>query len=194
MDKGLKVKTKLGRFRSWDEAYFAAYLNELESKGVVKEWTYEPFPFILTEGLVNRFTVKKVLKTKTKFVDMEQTLLRKREYTPDFMILWESSGYDKLYQPLGIGKELTAPFIAQSNDEEFFSIVEIKPTFSKHGGETIFTNNQKDVWEKYEQFVNLIKINDLFANTFTPVSYTKTPTGKKRALKWKARTVANFLK
>lgn len=182
-----------GPFKSWDEFYFKAWCDELGRTGYLQKWAYEPYPFILTDGLYNRYTVEEKLKTKIKFVDKQQVILEPRSYTPDFIIFWRDELKGRLYQILNEGKKIETMFIAHQEDEACFSIVEIKPSFDRHNMTRLFVNNQKDVWEKYEKFVNLIKIEDLFKATFTPKIYLKTPTGKKRIPKWKPKTINQFI-
>lgn len=191
-----KRKKKIGYepFKSWDEWYFMQFCTELAHNGAIREAIYEPYPFILTEGLYNKYTVEEKLKTKSKFIDKEQPILRPSSYTPDFLIFWDDSVRNKLFQVLNEGKEITAPFIAHCEDEGSYSIVEIKPSFDVHGKTQLFVNNQKFIWNTYEKFVNLIKITDLFKETFCPESYTKTSTGQKRKLSFKAKKIKDFLK
>lgn len=181
-------------FKSWDEKYFWDWCKELSIYGGIIEAVYEPYPFILTEGLYNKYTVEEKLKTKTRFIDKEQALLRPSQYTPDFLIFWNDHMRNKLFQVLNEGKEITSFFVGHQEDHNAFSLVEIKPIFNFQSKETIFINNQKIVWEKYEKFVNLTKIEELFPVTFTPRSYLLTPTGKRRKLKWKDKKIEAFLK
>lgn len=182
-----------GRFRSWDEAYFFDWATLLMKAKYVRQILYEPYPFILTEGLVNKYTVEQKLKTKTKFVDMEQSILRRHEYTPDFIVFWTDEGKYQLFSVLGEGKKITTPFIAHCEDAGAYSVVEIKPSFNVRGKTDQFIIDQKSVWDKYEKFVNLIKIEELFPKTFTPPTFLKTPKGHKRTPKWKAKTINQFL-
>lgn len=190
------VKQKLikGVFKSWDEYYFSRWCTELAIEGMIREALYEPYPFILTEGLTNKFTVEEKLKTKVKYVDKEQVILEPSRYTMDFLIFWEDEVKGKLFDVLGEGRKIAAPFIAHQEDENSFSFIEIKPSFDRFNMTRLFINTQKDIWEKYEKYINLIKINDLFKQTFTPQAYLKTPAGKKRTPKWKVVTIKQFLK
>lgn len=194
MTKKRTKKKGFEPYKSWDEYYFAAYCIELMREGLVRACEYEPYPFILTEGLTNKYTVEEKLKTKSKFVDKEQIVLRPSLYTPDFLVFWGEGVRNKLFQVLNEGKEIVTPFIAHCEDEGSYSIIEVKPNFDRHGSTRLFINNQKSVWDKYEKFVNLTKIEELFKASFVPAAYLKTPSGAKRTPKWKTKTLKSFLK
>lgn len=188
-------KKKIGYepFKSWDEYYFSAWCSELGDRAYINEYSYEPYPFILSDGLYNKYTVEEKLKTKVKYIDKDQCILEPRFYTPDFLIFWGDELKGKLYQVLNEGRKIEAPFIAHQEDRECYSLVEIKPSFDRHNMTRLFVNNQKDVWEKFEKYVNLIKIDELFKQTFTPKAYLRTPTGLKRNPKWKVKTINQYI-
>lgn len=181
-------------YKSWDEYYFSEWCLALMKEGLVRACEYEPYPFILTEGLYNKYTVEEKLKTKIRFIDKQQPILRPSSYTPDFLVFWSEDARNKLFQVLNEGKEITAPFIAHCEDEGCYSLIEIKPNFDVHGKTQLFVNNQKFIWNTYEKYVNLIKITELFEMTFCPVSYTKTSTGLKRKINFKTKKIKDFLK
>lgn len=194
MKKSNIVKTKLGIFLSWDEFYFASWCEEVKQAGFIKKWNYEPYPIILSEGMTNKYTYTKILKTKERVVEEEQVILRPSSYTPDFLIIWNEKAQRIFYDLLNGGLKIERPFISHCDDDVTFSLAEIKPVYDLHGKTRKFIDNhQKIVWERFEKFVNLIKIEELFKETFTPAAYLKTPKGGKRKPKWKVKTLKQFL-
>ena len=57
----------------------------------------------------------------------------------------------------------------------------------------VFKNNQKFIWDKYKEYVNLIYVTELFEQTFTPKKYRLTPTGKPRKINWNPITLKQFV-
>lgn len=196
-------KKVLDQYESDEERYFAAWLDELVAAGFVDSYLVHPFSYEITEKLINKYNQVVKLKTKTRIEQKEQVLLTGSVYTPDFMILWNDSAYKIFYDLLGCGTKIDAPFIAHldsspegGEQEDFvYSIVETKGSFDYQNMTRVFINNQKIVWDKYERYVNLCKVPDIFEQTFTPSSYLKTPTGLKRKItKFKPLSLKQFLK
>ena len=72
-------------YRSKEELYFSWWLDELQSAGFIKSWSYELETFTLAKA--KSYTWLKHLKTKTNTVAGE--LLKAHRYTPDFRIEWD---------------------------------------------------------------------------------------------------------
>jgi len=77
--------------------------------------------------------------------------------------------------------------------EEYITYIEVKPPFDRNNMERLFKLNQKWMLQKHDVFINLVKIKELFEKTFTPKEYLTTPSGKKRVLRWKSKTVFSFI-
>jgi len=190
-------------FRSDEEKYFADWLDELIRAGYIDHYEYEPFEYEVTEELVNKYSESTKLKTKTRVDQKRQVLLRGSVYTPDFLIYWNDKSYRIFYDLIGCGMKIDTPFIAHvdspdeegENEDVIFSIVEVKGDFDYKNMTRDFIDTQKFIWDKYEKFINLIKVPTIFGETFTPPSYLKTPTGKnKKISKFDPITLKQFLK
>ena len=180
-------------FDSPEEFYFAHWIQELKENHLVHDWQHNHCTYKLTDGLVHTWTELQQLKTKTKTLNKTQIFLRPSEYTPDFLIYWSIAGQDVLFNHFAQTKKLDAPFIASCEEGTFYSIVEVKPDFDRNNMTRLFVNNQKFMWNKHREFVNLIHIKELFESTFTPAAYMYTPTGKVRKLGWNPQTIDKFI-
>ena len=176
-----------------EEYYFHCYIFELFNSGFIKEFGMQPFEISLTSGLYNNYVEKIQLKTRIKKVDKKQTILYPSVYTPDFNIVWNEKSNGIFYNLLNDDKRITTPFIANELNGDIYSIVECKPTFDSRNMTRLFINNQKFIWDKYNKYINLIHIVDLFEKTFTPAEYLLTPTGKPKKLKYIPKTLNQFL-
>lgn len=163
-----------------DEYFLYCYFNQLKEAGFVVSCDYEPFSVELTEGLINPYIKKTVLKTKIKEEEIEQVILKGSVYTPDFQVIWNPKGLNLFYQLLRTGNKIIAPFIANNEGNTDYSLIESKPDFDSNNMTRGFVNNQKLIWDKYEIYVNLIKNSVLFKETFAPREYFYTPTGRKK--------------
>lgn len=180
-------------FDSTEEYYFNSYLTELFDAGFIDDYKAHPFSINLTEGLVNRYEEQKSLKTKIKSLFKSQIILRPSVYTPDFNIIWNSKAEGLFYTLLNNHQKIDTPFIASMENNKLCSIVETKPKFDRNNMTRLFVNNQKFIWDKYNKYINLIHITDLFEKTFTPREYLITPTGKQRVLKYIPQTLNQFI-
>jgi hypothetical protein len=90
------------------------------------------------------------------------------------------------------GKIIT-PFIC--SDDEMISIVETKGTFDMGNMTRLANNNIKFVYEKYQVYINMIKVPTIFDKTFTPDRYLMTDkTFQSRKIKYKnVRTLREFI-
>lgn len=177
-------------FDSAEEHSMLQWLFELKDLGYIR-LIRRAESYLLSEALVSSF----VIPLKTTSRQGQQTLLQAHSYTPEFYIEWnQQRARDKLIWMIGEGTRFDKPFIAQTSREgKCFSVVEVKPSFDFHNSTRAFMLNMKWMWQKHGIFVNLIKKDKLFERTFTPREYLKTPTGKRRKVKWKIRTGQMFM-
>lgn len=206
MDKNNKNKSYRNiTCDSDEEVYFLMWAFELMEHGYIKRIERSP-SFTLTEGWINEY--EEQLKTKKK--EKKQIILHPSVYTPDILLTFNESKYKKLvwlkpwqdkekYESLFIGtNEARVNFILDQKDSSYPPntqvFIEIKPQFDMHSMTRLFILNQKFMWSKYKIFVNLVKIPDLFASTFTPKEYMKTSGNKDRKIKFKITTCEEYLK
>lgn len=187
---------------SYEEFYFLYFVEELLQKGYIHR-IERAESIILTEGLKHFYT--KTNKSGSSGKVVTQTILQPSLYTPEFKIVWNKDSYKDLVWVLGRDKvKYDKPFIAQyrpdfdidlCNYEELYSIIEVKPDYDQNNMTRLFKNNQKFVWDKYQLFINLIKIPTLFRQTFTPNKYLSTlRTNKQRKINHNSVNIEDYLK
>jgi hypothetical protein len=155
-------------FDSDEEVYVAMWLEELKSKRLVKYWEKYQESFPVTKGLKVTWTEFVKLKTKTKTVERNRTLLRPSEYTPDFKICFTEKGFDLLCCNVDKFKA-SSIFYSNNSFGALTTFLEVKPSFDMQNMERLFVNNQKFIWDKYQIFVNLVEPMELFKKTFLPL-------------------------
>lgn len=178
-------------YDSLEEMAFLQWAQELIAAGYIRS-IERAESFLLCDGMVINYAEQ--LKTKSKPV--QQTILHGHSYTPEFRIVWYPKAADKLIGLLKDKKKFDKLFLG-TNDESFpelVTFIEIKPLWDQNNMERLFKVNQKWMWQRHNIFVNLVKCPELFARTFTPNEYLTTKTGKNRQIKWKIRSLYQYLK
>jgi len=176
---------------SFDEIFFLDWVFELMEMGYVKTVARAP-----TCQLSPPFNHRYYKPLKTKQRSEVQTLLNKHVYTPEFYLEWEEKAKDIFFQYLDETKKITLPIVAQFNTSTnaYYSLFEVKPKFDQQNMERLFRINQKWVMQVTGKFVNLVKVNDLFPKTFTPMAFLYTRTGKDKKIDWSPITLTEYLK
>lgn len=161
--------TEEKKYDSQDEMYFHWYLMTLKEHNFIYEYELQPKPFVLSDNLSLQY-IKKMKKVDDKVLDY--TVLNGHIYTPDAKIVWNSRvAKDILYKNIW-SKETderidNVPFLAIDG----VSYVEIKPAHDFQNMTRLVKLNQKWVWDKHKEFVNIITPQKLFNETFTPSRY-----------------------
>lgn len=147
-------------------------------------------PIQITHGYKHDYEVATRKGTTVK----SQTIFQPSKYTPDFILTWNPKrhrkfvwlpSYGKYVKPLLLGMEVTGGVI---------TYVECKGNFDFNNMTRGFVLNQKFLYDKYKVLINLIKLPDLFANTFTTTKYMYTnKTGQLRKLKFEPRSLKEYL-
>lgn len=192
-------------FDSREEVWFAKWCEELRQAGYIASWE-QGFNWVLTGGLKMPYVKVTQLKTKIKEEQKELKLLNPSEYTSDLAISWTEKGFEKF-----VGLINTAEYRGNVNAIFFntsaITHVEVKPTWDQNNMTRLFVNNQKFMWDKHRIFINLIKPEDLFKETFMPVEVmsdfkikklsAKLKTAGKKVGDWKTnytpKTIKEFL-
>lgn len=177
-----------------DEEYmFLIWIEELIEEGYIEK-ICRAETYLLSEKLVNSYKQDIILKTKTKEVIKNQTLLDEHVYTPEFMIYWSNIENGLFVHRLRhtLTDKVIKSFIRKSG--EHTSCVEVKPEYDQNNMTRLFKLNQKWMWEKYKIFVNLIYPHKLFEQTFTPKLWLKTSSGKQRVIHWKIKTLEEYVR
>lgn len=163
-------------FHSNEEMYFYWWAKELQEAGYIKSIEAQPEPFDLSDSLSINY--RQHLKTKEKLVPEE--ILKGHIYTTDFKIVWYETAINIFTTPLHGDtrkkKGSSLQFIISHIDEqgEYYSNIEIKPIFDRNNMTRLVKINQKWVWDKYKEYVNIIIPIKHFNKTFTPNRFLLT--------------------
>jgi len=185
---------KLHNKASKEEVFFDWWLDELIEAHIIMGVKYQPKSFVITEPV--KVAMLKQMKTKT--TPFFKHLLYSHVYTADWIIDWHP---DHEQQWTWSHREPTTrynnPFSAyRRSDGLMRSVIDVKGTFNgkNNTSATTFPLNQKAVFDKYNILVQRIVPSKLFEQTFTPLRYTFTDTGKPgRTIDWKVRTLEEYL-
>lgn len=196
-------------FDSKEEEYFSWYLEELLQHGYIKSYKHQPKPFVITEPV----HALQIIRGKKKQRTRSAMLLRPHEYQADFLIRWNDKAEHVFFVTI---KEIlsgtferydTYPFIANSGpQEEPYSVVDVKGSFSQNDAYRRFSIDQKLVFQKARIYVQKVipapaiskegKIKTpsaLFLRTFVPQRFLLTDkTLKTRTINFKTRTLNEF--
>lgn len=188
--------SKSGQFDSEEERHLFNYFMELKAAGYVKSVTFEPHSFQLSDKL----DVNWIKQMKTKNKPVVSSLMQEHIYTADFLVEWEDCARGIFFNDMNFASNNKAFFYANSggHEEDYYSFIECKPKFDMHNMTRVATINVKWVWDKYGEYVQIVKPlggpKALFQATFTPSRYRFTDkTLKPRKLKWKPRSLVEFV-
>lgn len=184
-------------FDSKEEEYFSWYLDELIKEGLIKSWC-RPDTITLAQNV-------KAWSQKGKAKPKQLVLLRDQTYTPDFKVWWTSKAVE-----MGIVTELvtgdsdhypesySTPFMANSEDKQLVSYLEVKGGFTEHDESRIYSILSKWTYQAHGIYVQRVVIstapNSIFAKTFCPVRFLLTDkTMKPRKLRFNPITIKELL-
>jgi hypothetical protein len=139
-------------FDSEEEVEVYMWIIEAKGHGIVDSFLYHPDSYLLTPKQTrNKY---KQLKNKEKLI--VRSVFQKHEYTSDFRIWFNKRVCPFKYTP--------------SKHAEYNDCVEIdvKGMHQKHGGDKIFSINQKLVYNEYGVYINKIIPIKLFSETWRP--------------------------
>lgn len=173
---------------SKQEMYFIWWLEDLKKKGYIKNYKRSK-----TYGLFE----KEFYRFKGGKIDKLKLLLQDHEYTPDFVILWNDSAENLFFCYHHKVTLSNCHFIVVNQHP--VSIIEIKGVLNqrhdKTGSLAKFSVNRKWMFQNRNIYVELIEIQKLFIQTFTPSRYLITDKGlQKRKINWKVRNISEFIR
>jgi len=174
-----------------EELYFTWWLDELVKAGYIHDYqrsnTYMLFPPFDREYI-------KIGKKNSKFET--QSVFQDHVYTPDFDIHFTSKAHgifcqvNKEYEK--IQKHLL--FTMDTIEENAKWTIEIKGGFLQQDKARVNSINRKWLFERHGIFTNLVKIPNLFVDTFTPARYLLTDSGKmNRNIKYKPLSLEQYV-
>jgi len=188
-------------FDSNEEMYMDWWLQELKELGFIKEITHQPKAYQLSDQLNSEYFEPYKKKAGGKVASEE--MLPGHIYTPDVKVIWHprAIGLFTLGLKSDVRKKKSRSFqtIISQLDEttgEFYSIIEVKPSFDQNNMTRLAKINIKWVWDKHGDFVNIIIPEKHFDKSFTPKKYLFTnKSNKPRKIKYKnVITINEFLK
>jgi len=148
---------------SKEEEYMKIYFEELLEAGIISKIIYQPTPFSLFGKIT--YMLEKKLKTKSNFIS--KTLINDHIYTSDFKVIWnkEIPVSSKFHRDMmDVPCELP-PFLSHNNE----CWIEVKSWWDNNNMTRLFTSRtQPWVYQKFGIYVNLIKVPDIFKETFIP--------------------------
>lgn len=192
-------------FDSDEEMYMYWFFKELQNHGFIRKIILHPKPWRLSSQIIVEY--HKEMKTKSKFVPEE--ILKGHIYTTDFLIIWDESAINifttLLSSDLRKKKSSSLQYIIcdyetldeSSNDlGELVSYVEVKPSFDQNNMTRLAKLNQKWVFDKFGDFVNIVIPEKHFDKSFTPTRYFFTNKSKvNRKINYKnVKTLQTFFK
>jgi hypothetical protein len=172
-------REKKMNYDSNEELYFSWWLDELLEAEIVLKYN-RALPIQLSEP-VKRWEHKKYItkvRKEERLKSVQKTILQAHIYTPDFVVLFRPNFAEK------IGLDCVNTGLA---------IIEVKGNYDSNNMTRLFKINQKWVYSKTGELINLVKVPDIFEKTFTPKKYLLTDKTKKaRRINFKVRTLEEF--
>lgn len=209
----MKIFNKTVEYKDWVfkselEYTFCLFLEQLQEAGFIQEFGYETIKFKLSPSVYSYYL--KQLKTKIK--EEEEFLMRENTYQPDFPIKWSEKAKNLFYLDRNVpitSKITDIPFRLSKDsvfvgEENLTTYVEVKPIFEgKLNSSKEFPLIQKQLWQDQGIFVQKIKPENLFKETFVPdkliasnVYQKQSKFGTRGSSKYKfnVRTLEEYLK
>lgn len=170
---------------SEQEVFILMWLCELQDEGYIKH-IERADTFELSEPVKFEYKQFKQLKTKTKIINKEATILHGHKYTPEFLVILDETkiAYKALSFPTG-------PLLVNTNHLIYIEAKNDGMDF--HNMTRLNQLNRKWLFKDRGILVTLLKPKELFEKTFTPKEYLKTATGKERKINFKVKTFEQWI-
>lgn len=191
-------------FKSELEYHLCLYLEQLQEVGFIKEFGYETVKLDISSSVYENY----LTQLKTKVRQDSEFLMRENTYQPDFVVLWEECSKNLFYLDREVPitcKVTDIPFrLAFHTNTNLTSFLESKPLFEGNlNSSKEFTIIQKWLYQDQGIFVQKIKPENLFKETFVPdklivsnVYQKQSKFGTRGSSKYKfnVRTLEGYLK
>lgn len=182
-------------FDSNEEEWMYWWFKELEEKGYVHLFETQPFSYPLFEKLsVDYF---EPYKKKSGGKNVSEPIISDHKYTPDGIVWWDESaiglftelidGNARKRKGQSLMKMLCqkADPIHEGAPDQYYSIIEVKPTFDRFNMTRIAKLHLQWVYQKHGDFINIVSPKTYFPKSFTPKKYMITKTNKARKIPYK---------
>lgn len=191
-------------FKSELEYQLCLYLEQLQEAGFIKEFGYETVKLDISPSVYENY----LTQLKTKVRQDSEFLMRENTYQPDFVVVWEECSKNLFYLDREVPitcKVTDIPFrLAFHTNTNLTSFLECKPLFEGNlNSSKEFTIIQKWLYQDKGVFVQKIKPENLFKETFVPdklivsnvyQKQSKFGTRGSSKYKFKVRTLEEYLK
>lgn len=184
------------QYESFCELSCIYFGEELIKRGYVEKIDRCP-TYLLSDSVSNTYSEQ--LKRGSKTVT--QTISQGVSYTPDFEIYftkkalgifcWELGSNTKWNKDLLVGQRVFNRF--SGGDDLYRATCEVKPDFSRNSTTPKSVQSMKWLFQTNNIFVNLFRPNRIFEGLFVPDKYRLTERGTQRLLKFKNRTLQEYL-
>lgn len=186
-------------FDSMEELYFYWWVKELMDNGFIEKFVSQPEPFTLSSGLKMPY-IKEMKKVANK--ELWKDIIEPSVYTCDGLIKWNKKAefifyfdfdvFSTTHKGFGICKDKKMLELFVLRNSQCF--IEVKPFFDQNNMTRLAKTNIKWVWDKHQEFVNLIVPSKLFMQTFTPKRYLRSDKDTTdRKIHFKVRSLEQFL-
>ncbi len=178
-------------FDSMGEIYIYWWLLELRDNGFVESIELQPEPFILSSSVYRDIEING--KSKKEFI------IHGHHYTADFKVKWTPKTLE-----YGFVNEFYSKIKRKQNElfcVDLVSYLEAKPdgldlkkTIDANNMVRLFSNKQKEVFDKFNVLVELVYHNNLFHKTFLPERYISQDKGRdKRSIKYNYKILKDLM-
>lgn len=195
--KPVKVGTYIGcEYESFCEISLLYFAEELIKAGYAEKVERSP-SYSLCDPVQSSYAVQ--LKRGSK--QETQTISQGVTYTPDYDIYFTTKALGVFCWDLASSKKwdknllvAQAAYISPVHGTVYRACCEVKPDFSRNSTTPKSVQSMKWLMQKHGVFVNLFRPNRIFEGLFVPGKYMVTERGTKRILKFKPKTLQEYLK
>ena len=194
--KAPKVGLYMGcEFESFCELSLLYFAEELIKAGYAQRVERSP-SYSLCDPVTSSYAVQ--LKRGSK--QETQTISQGVTYTPDYDIYFTKRALGVFCWQLGSGKKWDKDLLVVQEHYEtngdilYRACCEVKPDFSRNSTTPKSVQSMKWLMQKHTIYTNLFRPNRIFEGLFLPDKYLMTERGTKRILKFKPKTLQEYLK
>jgi len=186
-----KVGTYLGlEYESFCELSCLYFAEELIKLGYVERVERSP-----SYSLCNPVQHSYAEKLKRGSKQVTQTISQGVTYTPDFDIYFTEKAIGIFCWVYGsCVKWEKNLLVAQNTGNLYKACCEVKPDFSRASTTPKSVQSMKWLMQKHNIYVNLFRPNRIFEGLFVPTKYLLTERGTPRLLKFKPKSLQEYLK
>ena len=186
-----KVGTYIGNeYESFCELSCLFFSEELMKQGYVSKVERSP-SYVLCDPIQNTFAVQ--LKRGSK--QETQTISQGVTYTPDYDIYFTEKALGVFCWELGSNSKWDKSLlVVQKVGDLYRACCEVKPDFQRNSTTPKSVQSMKWLMQKRGIYVNLFRPNRIFEGLFVPDKYLTTERGTPRRLKFKPKTLQQYLK